>query len=399
MDANSKLGPDMIKGDPHAQSDNGKILSAIIKRNALCVINSSEDKCKGKITRKRSTKTRQEESIIDFVISCDEMGDMIEELVIDESKQYALSKYKKTKNGVKVIESDHNSLVTKVKAVWKKKHPENRIEMYNLKDINGLKKFREITSRDNFLSGLFEEEGNIEIKTKKFLKRLNYCLSVSFNKIRINKSRKNKELEELFNRRRILRNKCDDRSFESLKEVEKKLAEICASDNLNIIKEACEGLTVEGGGVNAGKLWKLKKQLQGIYQEPPTAMLDAKGNLITTNKALEQLSMDMYKERLKSHQINENFKVHQMQRENLWQKRFKEAQGNVTPDWTMQDLEVVLKQLKNKKSRDPLGLANELFKPENAGDDLKLALLKMSNEIKNQHIFPKALGLCNISSL
>ena len=62
-----------------------KILAAIIKRNALSVINNSENKCKGKITRKRSTKTRQEESIIDFVISCDEMGDMIEELV-DESK-------------------------------------------------------------------------------------------------------------------------------------------------------------------------------------------------------------------------------------------------------------------------------------------------------------------------
>ena len=118
MDANSKLGPDMIKGDPHAQSDNGKILSAIIKRNALSVINNSEDKCRGKITRKRNTKTRKEESIIDFVITCDEMGDMIEELVIDESKQYALSKYKKTKKGVKVVEADHNSLITKVKAVW-----------------------------------------------------------------------------------------------------------------------------------------------------------------------------------------------------------------------------------------------------------------------------------------
>ena len=128
-------------------------------------------------------------------------------------------------------------------------------------------------------------------------------------------------------------------------------------------------------------------------------MLDAKGNLITTNKALEQLSMDMYRERLRSNQINENLKIHQVQRENLWQKRFEEAQRNVTPDWTMQDLEVVLKQLKNKKSRDPLGLANELFKPENAGEDLKLALLKMSNEIKKQQIFPKALGMCNISSL
>ena len=156
----------------------------------------------------------------------------------------------------------------------------------------------------------------------------------------------------------------------------------------------------EGGGVNAGKLWKLKKkQLQGIYQEPPTAMLDAKGNLVTSNKALEQLSMDMYTERLRSHKINENLKMHQVQRENLWQKRFEEAQRNVTPNCTMQDLEVVLKQLKNKKSRDPLGMANELFKPENAGEDLKLALLKMSNEIKKQHIFHKALGMCNMSSL
>ena len=129
--------------------------------------------------------------------------------------------------------------------------------MYNLKDIDGLKKFKEITSKNIFLSGLFQEEGNIEIKTKKFLKRLNYCLSVSFKKITINKSRK---LEELFTRRRILRNKCDDKSFESLKEVNKKIAEICASDNLKIIKEACEGLTVEGGGVNAGKLWKLKNK-------------------------------------------------------------------------------------------------------------------------------------------
>ena len=40
MDANSKLGPAMIKGDPHAQSDSGKTLTAIIKRNALCVVNN-----------------------------------------------------------------------------------------------------------------------------------------------------------------------------------------------------------------------------------------------------------------------------------------------------------------------------------------------------------------------
>ena len=34
LDANSKLGPNIIKGDPHTQSDNGKILAAIIKKKS-----------------------------------------------------------------------------------------------------------------------------------------------------------------------------------------------------------------------------------------------------------------------------------------------------------------------------------------------------------------------------
>ena len=70
------------------------------------------------------------------------------------------------------------------------------------------------------------------------------------------------------------------------------LANKCAEDNATLIKDACEGLTCEEGGVNAGKLWRLKKQLRGILQEPPTAMLDDKGNLITTSAAMDNLVLD-----------------------------------------------------------------------------------------------------------
>ena len=52
MDANSKLGLELVKGDPHKQSENGKILEGIIKRNALIVMNNSEEKCKGKNHKK-----------------------------------------------------------------------------------------------------------------------------------------------------------------------------------------------------------------------------------------------------------------------------------------------------------------------------------------------------------
>ena len=243
--------------------------------------------------------------------------------------------------------------------------------MYHLKDKEGLKKFKEITSEDSFLSSVFTEEGNIETQTKYFLKRLVYFMSKSFKKIRVNENKKNKDLEELFNLRRILKTKKDDESCEKLVEVETKLANICADENARTIQEACEGLSCEGGGINAGKLWKLTKQLKGMSQSSPTAMLDEKRNLVTTSKALGNLTVEMFSERLKSHTIKSNLKMHQLQKERLCESRMREAQNNTTPDWTSDNMELALKQLKNNKSRDPLGFANEVFIQENACVDLK----------------------------
>ena len=38
----------------------------------------------------------------------------------------------------------------------------------------------------------------------------------------------------------------------------------------------------------------------------------------------------------------------------------------------MEDLNIVLSQLKINKSRNPLGLANKLFRPSHACEDLKI---------------------------
>ena len=55
----------------------------------------------------------------------------------------------------------------------------------------------------------------------------------------------------------------------------------------------------------------------------------------------------------------------------------------------MSQLEVVLKSLKMNKSRDPHGYANELFRIDVAGDDLKKAILLLMNRIKNEQRIPK----------
>ena len=47
----------------------------------------------------------------------------------------------------------------------------------------------------------------------------------------------------------------------------------------------------------------------------------------------------------------------------------------------MEDLERVLKNLKNGKARDPNGWTNELFSNEMAGIKLKMSMLKLENYI------------------
>ena len=65
----------------------------------------------------------------------------------------------------------------------------------------------------------------------------------------------------------------------------------------------------------------------------------------------------------------------------------------------MDDLKIVQNHLKKNKSRDPLGYANEIFRPEVAGRDFKKAILSLMNKIKETQTFPEALEVCNISSI
>ena len=59
LDANAKVGYEIIKGDPYPQSPNGHILMDMIERNEWILCNAKENR-DGLITRRRVTKTRKE---------------------------------------------------------------------------------------------------------------------------------------------------------------------------------------------------------------------------------------------------------------------------------------------------------------------------------------------------
>ena len=91
MDANAKVGKNIINDDPNETSETGKLLLDFVSRQNLKILNAS-DKCAGVITRHRVTENRTEESVIDYIVVCDTFATFLEEMVIDEKQIHVLRK-------------------------------------------------------------------------------------------------------------------------------------------------------------------------------------------------------------------------------------------------------------------------------------------------------------------
>lgn len=126
-----------------------------------------------------------------------------------------------------------------------------------------------------------------------FLKRLNGFVNQSFKKVKIT-NKPDKVLESLYNKRRILRSQTSESSKLELAKVDEELAEKYSEKMFKQLKDELEDIESEDGGFNLGKLWKLKKKLSPNNADPPTAMKDPKGNLLTTDTEVKNEAVKHY---------------------------------------------------------------------------------------------------------
>ena len=164
------------------------------------------------------------------------------------------------------------------------------------------------------------QKGFLISVTKKFIKTIKGICLQSFKKIRI-KDIQNSDIIDLFNKRRVLRTKKDPTSQKELTVVENQLAEKCAEQNYLKIREEVKNIHCDEGGFNANKFWKLKKKLCPRPQDPPTAMLDKNGNLISSVKGVEKLSIDHYSKVLQNRPMNPKYSGLKEDKEDLCNER------------------------------------------------------------------------------
>ena len=394
MDANSKLGPEYIPKDTHDMSANGKLLGNIIKRHALVVANGTE-KCTGTVTRRRATKFRTEESCIDIVMFSSDMSSHFKSLYIDEQKKHVLTRISKTKKGIVHKESDHNVLITEFDQLHITNNDKAKVELYNLKNSDCQKKFKAYTSNTNMLSSVFDSNENMNVLTNRFIKKLDGCIKVNFKKVRLNRN-KPTQYENLYNQLRELKGKEDKESINQIKKVIEAIAKE-AEKKYDKVVEELKTMKPDGGKINSHKFWNLKKKICPKSKDPPSAMIDKDGNLLTTHEDIEKKAIEVYTERLKPNEIKKHLKSYEATENKLCEERLKLCSLNKTEPWTLDDLNEAIKDLDKNKARDAIGHANEILKC--AGCDLKLAILKLMNHIKNTQTYPEAMQYCNITSL
>ena len=113
LDANGKVGRELINGDPHDISPKGQLLIDLIERKCLILVNGT-DKCYGVITRMRNKKGKMEKSVLDYFIVCQHFYNLITSMIIDEERKLVLTKFSKYNGVSNLVKSDHNILYLKV---------------------------------------------------------------------------------------------------------------------------------------------------------------------------------------------------------------------------------------------------------------------------------------------
>ena len=119
---------------------------------------------------------------------------------------------------------------------------------------------------------------------------MNKILYKCFKKVKVKKDKVSYKEERLYNRWKALKDKEDVTSKAEKEELEEELAE----EYFDKIKLASKDIDCIQGGNVSSEIWKLKKQICPRSRDPPTAMMNNDGNLVTDTEAIKDMAVKAY---------------------------------------------------------------------------------------------------------
>ena len=346
------------------------------------------DICDGLITRSRALENRKEMSVIDFVLVCDKVLPYMKKFIVDEQKCFAFTNNSKKK----ISYSDHNSLIGFIELKIQKTKSERKI-IFNYRNSESLEAFKKITNGSPLLSRIFLNDDPFPKQIQAWWKVIKNNIYRAFKKVRLTKMRP-KSCKKFTQRNRAIREKnANDRE-----NAENQLRMDQHNRDINLIRR---NMSILKKSKNSQKnIWDLKKIFFPKNKpQLPAAKRNLSGQIITNPNELRSIYLEHFVFRMRKRPILPGMEQYQLNVENNFQCLLNETKTNTSSDWTLQDLDKVLKSLKINQSQDTMCLVNELFILKNIGTNLKTSLLLFFNKIKNQQYIPEFMKNVFITSI
>ena len=289
-----------------------------------------------------------------------------------------------------------------VKLQFVSEKPQRR-EIFNFKNKKSQERFKNITSNTTQFSECFKSNLPFEDQIKQWRHVLNSHCQEAFKKIRI-KRRKDKPLNEklakLVEKRNKIKTISKNTEDGNLLNVERAISSLEAEENRAMFMKHFKQFNDDPENINLNTLWKVFKKLGLKYKNTvPVAKKDYKGNIISDPKQIKNLLATEYRLRLRERPFRSDLGDLKYRKQEIFDMQLKLAEEVSTEPWNMYALEKALANLKNNKARDHAGYANEIFKKEIIGYDLKLSLLLMCNKIKKLKVIPEFMKFANITTV
>ena len=351
-DFNAHIGNDQegIMGNHAKIGTNGKEYREIIKRNNLVLVNNTE-KCKGLWTRIEKDK----KTILDFTITNEKAYERINKIEIDDDLKHTLeSKRSKTDHIMTTIEyqlkqristQDTRTIRITNKKNWKEY--KTRVEEEIRRQGN------DIGKKYTVMEECIQKAGECVIKKRK-IKRKRKIPMIGYNK---EMKEKIKERRETFSayvkeKEEAKEQEMKDKYIRIKEEIIQYISDTQRKELSKMISEK-----------NNGKVdfWKIIKDIKRKPEEQEK--LKNKDGIMTNNmKEILELKREYYKNLYKKAEMNnEEIIEEQKMKEEIMEQMENRKDDNMNKDFTEEEIQDAMKELKKNKAPGPDGITNEMI--------------------------------------
>ena len=248
------------------------------------------------------------------------------------------------------------------------KRKPDRIELFNLRDKKCQEIFSQETESNPELFQCFDSHLPFEVQCKIWLKNFNSIVYKCFKKVRITNNKKKKgKYDDLLHERielkkeakltsinEEMKRKIEERIFQIENQVSNEISEKYVEEIVEVLKKlGGDGQHLSGSGRK--EIWKiLKKQYPKCETAVPIGKKDKSDNIVSNHEGLKDLYLNTYMHRLRNRPVKKEYEDMKAYKDDLFDLRLKLARLNKSFPWEMEDLELVLKSMKEGKSRDPM---------------------------------------------